>query len=32
LNLSGLATALDTFESNKKRQLCDPPNESKLGR
>ena len=29
LNLSGLAAPLDTFESNEKRQLCNPPNESK---
>jgi hypothetical protein len=29
LNLSGLAAPLDTFESNKERQLDDPPNESK---
>jgi hypothetical protein len=29
LNLSGLAAALDTFESDKERQLSNPPHESK---
>ena len=28
LNLGGLTAPLDTFESNKERQLYDPPNES----